>query len=100
MFIGAILILVVVAGYFMFFNSNNVSNASASTENSNSGNVEVVKMWVENGQYKFDGSPTDFKVELINAWPENVEDVALSYAANESVKVSVTFSYDFTVMIK
>lgn len=49
-----IVFLIAIIGFFVF-SSGNGNNANSLAGN-NSGNVQVVKMWVENGQYKFDGS--------------------------------------------
>ena len=46
-------------------------------------------------QLKYDNSPLAKRIELVNAWPQSVDDVGLDYGGNDSVKLNVTFAYDF-----
>jgi hypothetical protein len=49
--------------------------------------------------YKYDGSIMEKKYKFVNAFPSGVEDVAMGYASNEAVKYSVTFSYDYWLLV-
>jgi len=48
--------------------------------------------------YGYDGEPINggdkSKIEFHNAWVQDVAEVALDYAASDSVKYAVTFQYD------
>jgi len=44
--------------------------------------------------FKYDGSLMSQKIHFINVFPSTITDVSLSYESNESVKYTVTFSYD------
>ena len=43
----------------------------------------------------YDGRPLPKAIRFVNAWVQNVAEVALDYGAGDSVKYSVTFQYDF-----
>jgi hypothetical protein len=45
--------------------------------------------------YKYNGELLDKKIKFVNAFPENVDDVAMSFDGGEAVKYSVTFKFDF-----
>jgi len=49
--------------------------------------------------YRYNGASMEKKIKFVNAWPSNVEDVTMGYAANEAVKYSVTFTYDFWLLM-
>ena len=49
--------------------------------------------------YDGKGDSLDRKIQFINAWPQNVPSVALSYAGSEQVIYSVTFQYDFWKLV-
>jgi hypothetical protein len=44
--------------------------------------------------YSQDGTILDKQWKLYNVFPENVDDVSLDYAGNDSIKYSMTFSFD------
>lgn len=48
---------------------------------------------------KYNNESLSKKYRLYNAWPLSMEDVGLDYAGNDSVKINVTFAYDFWVLI-
>lgn len=50
-------------------------------------------------QYKYHGDVLKKKVQLFNAWPSNVADVSLDMNGAESVKYSVTFSFDYWLFV-
>jgi len=50
--------------------------------------------------YKYDGSLMQQAIRFYNAWPAAVADVSMDYTANESVKYSVTFEYDFWTLVQ
>lgn len=57
LWIGLIVVVLLGVGYFVFSGQGStVSTQNAQKLPSVSANVQVVNMWVENGQYKFDGS--------------------------------------------
>ena len=45
--------------------------------------------------FTYDGEELDQKIIMHNSWPENVEDVSLSYGNSESVKYHVTWAFDY-----
>jgi hypothetical protein len=45
--------------------------------------------------YKKNGEPLPYSVVFYNAFIENIDDSALGYANNESVKYSATFRFDY-----
>lgn len=44
--------------------------------------------------YKYDGSLLTHKVHFYNVYPSSIADVNLDYLGNESVKYTITFTYD------
>lgn len=46
-------------------------------------------------QYAYNGTALEKKYVVYNCFPENVDDVNLSYDSNESVKYNATFRFDF-----
>ncbi len=51
-------------------------------------------------QYAYDGSPLKFGVHLFNAFISNADEVALDYNANDSVKIPVTFAFDWFEILR
>ncbi|MFW6219521.1 MAG: hypothetical protein ACOCZ5_00180 [bacterium] len=49
--------------------------------------------------FKYDGTKMKKRIKFINAWPQSVGDVLLSYGSNESVKYDVTFQFDFWKLV-
>jgi hypothetical protein len=45
--------------------------------------------------YNYDGKILDKSIKVVNTFIENQDAIALDYTSNDSVKVNVTFSYDF-----
>lgn len=45
--------------------------------------------------FAYDGTNYGKKVKFINAWPETIPEVALSYESESSIKYSVTFKFDY-----
>jgi len=48
--------------------------------------------------YKYNGDNMPKSVKFYNAFIENVDDAALGYATNESVKYNVTFRFDYWLL--
>lgn len=48
--------------------------------------------------YKYDKTPTDFRIKVVNAWPQDFPDSDLAMAANEALTYQVGFAYDFWVL--
>jgi len=44
--------------------------------------------------YSQDGTELEKQWKLYNVFPENVDDISLDYAGNDSLKYSMTFSFD------
>lgn len=51
-------------------------------------------------QYAYDGTDLKFGVHLYNCFPTNTEEITLDYNANDSIKVPVTFSYDYWEFVR
>jgi hypothetical protein len=45
--------------------------------------------------YRYNGKVLERKIRFYNAFPQNVDDVAMDFGGNESVKFSCTFQFDF-----
>jgi hypothetical protein len=73
-------------------NSPTAGASGALTKRISSRNIYIL-------QYKHNGSALQKKVQLFNAWPENVSDVALDMNGGEAVKYSVTFRFDYWLLV-
>lgn len=49
--------------------------------------------------YKYNHEKLDKMFRLVNCWPANVAEVTLDYTGNESIKYSVTFEFDYWVLV-
>lgn len=65
LWVFGILIVIAIIGYFVF--SSGISGGKITGNTINNGDVQVVKMWVENGAYKFDKSVVVGKLVRIEA---------------------------------
>lgn len=50
--------------------------------------------------YKYNGEMCENMIKFVNGWVSDVSEVGLDYSGNESVRFSVTFSYDYWNLIK
>lgn len=50
--------------------------------------------------FKYNGEPTDYRIRVHNAWPQDVPDSDLAMAANEAVTYQVGFAFDFWTLEK
>lgn len=51
-------------------------------------------------QYDYNSQELKLGYKLHNCFIENIEEVTLDYTSNESIKIPITFSYDFFEMLK
>lgn len=72
-----------------------VRNASATGGVAQADDKQLIVLPIYIQQYGVDGSPLGKSIRVYNAFIENQDAIQLEYATNDSVKISVTFSFDW-----
>jgi hypothetical protein len=76
----------------------NPENPNASTSTYLTKKQYAKEVWLK--FYKYNGKPMTYAIRYFNCFPKQISEVSLDYNSNESIKLNVTFAYDYFTLFK